>query len=161
MTYAEKLKDPRWQKKRLEVMEAADFKCQMCGNAEKTLHVHHVNYQKGAKPWEYEPHELKCFCEECHAGVEENIEFARQLCSEIDCCDLYCLLNRVRSGYFQAVSVGAKHRIAEALDIALSDVRSQTIISSIKDMIAKGQSIDDMRFKENLSRFLRESEVEK
>lgn len=43
-SYSEKLKDPRWQKKRLEVMESNEFCCEMCGDNESTLHVHHKEY---------------------------------------------------------------------------------------------------------------------
>jgi len=53
MTYSEKLKDPRWQRKRLEVMQRDDFTCRNCGAKDKTLHIHHVRYLKGFEPWEY------------------------------------------------------------------------------------------------------------
>lgn len=65
-TYWELLKDPRWQRKRLEILNAADFKCEQCASAEKPLHVHHKIYRKGAMPWEYEDHELAALCEDCH-----------------------------------------------------------------------------------------------
>ena len=32
MGYSEKLKDPRWQKKRLEILERDNFRCQYCGD---------------------------------------------------------------------------------------------------------------------------------
>jgi len=32
-TYGEKLKDPRWQKKRLGLLEKADWTCLFCGGA--------------------------------------------------------------------------------------------------------------------------------
>ena len=38
-TYLEKLKDPRWQKKRLEILERDGWKCMACGEKEKTLRV--------------------------------------------------------------------------------------------------------------------------
>lgn len=57
---------PEWQKKRLEIMQAADFSCQECGNNTVTLNVHHRHYVKGAKPWEYKNHALVCLCEPCH-----------------------------------------------------------------------------------------------
>jgi len=41
MNYADKLKDPRWQKKRLKIMERANWECESCGDSEKTLHIHH------------------------------------------------------------------------------------------------------------------------
>lgn len=69
--YAAKLRDPRWQKKRLEVLSANEFACEMCGDAESTLHVHHKAYIKGREPWEYDANQLAVLCEECHAAVHE------------------------------------------------------------------------------------------
>jgi 5-methylcytosine-specific restriction endonuclease McrA len=65
-SYGEKLKDPRWQRKRLEVMHRADFTCEKCGDPFNTLNVHHVKYRKDAEPWEYSSAELICLCETCH-----------------------------------------------------------------------------------------------
>lgn len=65
-TYAERLKDPRWQRRRLEILQRADFTCEQCGSKDRTLHVHHLLYRKGAMPWEYEDHELRSLCEPCH-----------------------------------------------------------------------------------------------
>jgi hypothetical protein len=66
MTYAEKLKDPRWQKKRLEIMELDGWKCRFCGDADSTLHTHHLYYVSGRKPWEYSNDALVCLCCNCH-----------------------------------------------------------------------------------------------
>lgn len=66
MTYAEKLKDPRWQKKRLEIMERDEWTCQICGSKEKTMHTHHLIYIKGKEPWDYKDIALQCLCEECN-----------------------------------------------------------------------------------------------
>ena len=63
--YSEKLKDPRWQRKRLEVFQHAEFQCQLCGEDKKTLHVHHSKYD-GREPWEYPLSMLICLCEDCH-----------------------------------------------------------------------------------------------
>lgn len=65
-SYSEKLKDPRWQKRRLEVMERAAFACEACRAKDQTLHVHHKLYRRGADPWDYADHELQCLCETCH-----------------------------------------------------------------------------------------------
>jgi hypothetical protein len=65
-TYAEKLRDPRWQKKRLQIMDAARFECSCCGSKDKTLNVHHNYYEKGKNPWEYDDECLECLCENCH-----------------------------------------------------------------------------------------------
>lgn len=65
MTYAEKLKDPRWQKKRLEILNRDGWSCQFCGNTKSTLHVHHKAYQ-GNNPWETDDDLLEVLCEDCH-----------------------------------------------------------------------------------------------
>lgn len=66
MSYSDLLKDPRWQKKRLEVLERDEWKCRECGSAQKTLHVHHTYYAKNRKPWEYESASLMTLCVDCH-----------------------------------------------------------------------------------------------
>lgn len=71
MTYAEKLKDPRWHKKRLEVFQAADFKCENCGDEKSTLHVHHLEYV-GNDPWDTPIDRLECLCFVCHKNKEDN-----------------------------------------------------------------------------------------
>jgi hypothetical protein len=73
-TYSEKLKDPRWQKRRLEIMQKADFSCEECGDNESSLQIHHRIYRKGKQPWEYDNEELVCLCEECHMGAENDRE---------------------------------------------------------------------------------------
>lgn len=71
--YWKKLKDPRWQKLRLEVMQEAKFTCKMCRSKTETLAVHHINYRKGAEPWEHDLGELACLCEPCHKLVETDL----------------------------------------------------------------------------------------
>jgi hypothetical protein len=66
MTYLEKLRDPRWQRKRLEIMAFDQFSCRGCGDATSTLNVHHVVYLPGRDPWEYENCYLMTLCEACH-----------------------------------------------------------------------------------------------
>ncbi len=66
MKYQEKLKDPRWQKKRLEVLEADGWKCVNCGGGSKTLHAHHLLYRDGKEPWEYHTGSIVTLCEGCH-----------------------------------------------------------------------------------------------
>lgn len=73
MTYAEKLLDPRWQRKRLEVLERENFACQLCGDTKTTLHVHHEEYS--ANPWETDSALLKCYCKHCHSVIEYNKEY--------------------------------------------------------------------------------------
>jgi hypothetical protein len=64
-------RDPRWQKKRLEVLERAEWCCQACGDDEKELHVHHAYYTGNKKPWEYPDDSLSALCDACHKYAEE------------------------------------------------------------------------------------------
>lgn len=66
MTYSQKLKDPRWQKKRLDILNRDDWTCRKCENKESTLHVHHKVYIKGKDPWEYPAKFLITLCDSCH-----------------------------------------------------------------------------------------------
>jgi 5-methylcytosine-specific restriction endonuclease McrA len=66
MNYADKLKDPRWQRKRLEILQRDQFKCFWCWNDSLTLHVHHDAYE-GANPWETSDDLLTTLCEDCHS----------------------------------------------------------------------------------------------
>lgn len=63
-TYSEKLKDPRWQKKRLEIFNRDNFTCRFCGETEETLNVHHLNYAN--EPWDVPNDQLLTLCENCH-----------------------------------------------------------------------------------------------
>ena len=65
MTYSEKLKDPRWQKKRLEILERDEFTCHDCNATNKTLHVHHCHYEK-CDPWDARNDVLLTLCDNCH-----------------------------------------------------------------------------------------------
>ena len=68
-------KDPRWQKKRLKIMERDNFMCYSCQDNGNTLNVHHaVPYRKNTKPWEYEDDELITLCENCHGNLSAIIE---------------------------------------------------------------------------------------
>lgn len=64
--YAELLRSPLWQKKRLEIMQRDNFTCCKCGSSDKELQVHHIKYRDGLKPWEYEDYELITLCNDCH-----------------------------------------------------------------------------------------------
>lgn len=67
--YSEKLRDPRWQKKRLEILERDNWKCSFCGDDKTTLHVHHEEYI-GRDPWDAPADSLKAACEDCHSIVK-------------------------------------------------------------------------------------------
>ncbi len=69
--YSEKLKDPRWQKKRLLILERDEWTCQICHNSESTLVVHHRRYLLNTEPWDYPDELLVTLCEDCHESERE------------------------------------------------------------------------------------------
>lgn len=70
-SYKDKLLDPRWQKKRLKILERDDFQCTICFDKENTLHVHHLKYAKSGNPWDSPDEELVTYCCHCHKMIEE------------------------------------------------------------------------------------------
>jgi hypothetical protein len=118
-TYAEKLKHPKWQKIRLRILQRADFECEDCGSAEKSLHIHHGYYERGREPWDYPEESLHCLCEDCHAKADQHRSEFMLASRFLDPGDWYYLLGIVRAiiserrnepidwdldmGYYQAV----------------------------------------------------------
>ena len=54
---------PKWQRKRLEAMQYADFRCQLCNAKDMQLHVHHRPYDTFK---DEPPNDLVVLCWECH-----------------------------------------------------------------------------------------------
>lgn len=89
ISYSEKLKDPRWQRRRLEILQRDEFTCNICGDGTKTLHVHHKWYESGKEPWEHPDNCLTTLCVVCH---EEEAEYK---------CNQELLVNSLlRSGFY-------------------------------------------------------------
>lgn len=67
--YMDKLKNPKWQKKRLEILQRDEWRCRLCGDAETTLHIHHLEYS--GQPWQAHNDKLITICEDCHYVIED------------------------------------------------------------------------------------------
>ena len=68
MDYANQLRHPLWQKKRLEILSRDNFTCQTCSDTQNNLQVHHLSYCMVA--WETPNDELITLCESCHKKAE-------------------------------------------------------------------------------------------
>jgi hypothetical protein len=81
--YHEQLKDPLWQRKRLEKMQEAGWKCEICGDGSEELNIHHLEYN-GKQAWEYDTTGLECLCRTCHSLMHMDINkvkaHAERLC---------------------------------------------------------------------------------
>ncbi len=86
--WAAHYKDSRWQKLRLKVMERDNWTCQNCdvsGEGE-TLNVHHIYYESGKRPWEYDDSVLITWCEDCHKTIHETQKVLLQKIAMLGAC---------------------------------------------------------------------------
>jgi len=64
-SYTDYLRGDHWRTKvRPEALERAGYRCQLCGAADETFHVHHNSYERlgNELPWD-----LVVLCKDCHA----------------------------------------------------------------------------------------------
>lgn len=71
MNYADLLRHPKWQKRRLEIMQRDSWCCSVCKADDLPLNVHHQRYISGRKPWEYSNDDLVTLCDDCHGEIHE------------------------------------------------------------------------------------------
>jgi hypothetical protein len=92
-TYAEKLRDPRWQQKRLKIMERDGFRCLECGGDKDTLNVHHGCYVPGRDPWDYDDDLLHTLCERCHERTQAVLAHVHELLGSLRIHELRAAVN--------------------------------------------------------------------
>jgi hypothetical protein len=146
--YWELLRDPRWQRKRLEVYEAADFSCEWCGESEKTLNAHHTYYLKNRSPWDYPTEHLRCLCEDCHELATQGQEQLKLTLGELDPWETTELISfasgllarKNGSGAFridneeQASGVGAAF-LVQGYDVLLArDEHNQISVKTLREL---------------------------
>lgn len=68
VSYSDKLKNPKWQRKRLEILNRDKFTCTKCGDKETELHIHHLKYS--GEPWDAPNENLQTLCKYCHFILE-------------------------------------------------------------------------------------------
>lgn len=91
-TYWQLLKRPEWQRMRLEKQQQVGWKCETCGDSDETLHVHHRQYFKNRKPWEYDFDQLIVLCECCHTSEHRVLDSFKDVLSRIDTLDNAALI---------------------------------------------------------------------
>lgn len=82
-SYRSQYLDPRWQKKRLEVMQERHFTCEICYAKDQTLNVHHKQYISNKDVWDYENCQLSVICQDCHKQLHEQPDFINEVISRI------------------------------------------------------------------------------
>ncbi len=79
-SYADKLLDRRWIRKRNQILHRDDYTCRGCG-APDQLHVHHCYYR--GEPWDVKDEFLLTLCENCHAERQELEDGLRLLIGQL------------------------------------------------------------------------------
>ena len=125
MDYKEQLKHPKWQKKRLEIMNRDQFQCQCCMDKEDTLTVHHKKYIQGKKAWEYPDNLLITLCNPCHENIHKCDKFQSRLVfghiiNELSYTDYYILSVRISN-------IISEQNIERGYDTICKLLLSQTI----------------------------------
>lgn len=156
-TYWELLKHPLWQRKRLQVMERAGFKCQSCGTGEVTLHVHHQYYERGKNPWDYPDASLRCLCENCHEDAQLNMTLTHRALGIMDPYwseQLYGYINGLNATVdltllIQVASMDMARGIADAWGLTALDV-----FNAAKGKVRRisGTKLEEMRLAVYLAR---------
>lgn len=68
--YSRKLASPKWQKKRLIILNRDKWKCRYCGDDKTELHVHHLKYT-GKNPEDAPNKDLITACADCHYAITD------------------------------------------------------------------------------------------
>ena len=69
--YKEWLLDPKWKRKRKEILKRDYGMCTVC-HAKKNLHIHHTfYYDRFIPPWKYPENSLLTICAKCHKEYHE------------------------------------------------------------------------------------------
>lgn len=142
--YTNLLKDPRWQKKRLEIMSRDQFKCTKCEDETEMLVVHHKYYDKARMPWEYPDKSLLTLCSSCHSqyhkdereiieGIIDN--FKR---SDFSLTDIWSLSNYMKRIDF----IQPDERFISALKVILDDKENQQLIMDYFDGLPLSTKIE-------------------
>jgi hypothetical protein len=141
MKYLEKLKDPRWQKVRLRIMERDGWACQRCQDSEETLVVHHRYYTSGAEPWEYPDEALVTLCWNCHESEREEMnEFSPLLIQTLKRVGFFADdMREIACGIHGLKMTKPSHVVARAISVALETMNAPGgIMDRYFDYLHKG-----------------------
>lgn len=153
--YLEKLKDPRWQKKRLEIFKRDKWTCQICYDTESTLHVHHRLYFKNNEPWDYPNEALVTLCEECHEEERRTRSDDEQtLIQALRYKFMSADINSLAKGFQNLSLVHAPEIVSSALQWALEnrDMQAEIVNRYFEHLKAKKDAHEARQTKQSPTR---------
>jgi len=130
MNYREQYKDPRWQKKRLEILQRDEWQCKLCSTKEETLHVHHRYYLSGTDIWDYPNTAFATLCESCHETESQELKEYTQLFLEQ-------FLSRFWADDLRELAYGFSCLPATVY-------KQQLVISGLSTLLAQPNILDDL-----------------
>lgn len=98
MDYAQKLRDGRWQKKRLEIFSRDGFRCVVCGES-NNIQAHHNWYLGQKEPWEYQNSQLVTLCNCHHEEITKVQEQIKLVLSELKPAQMDVALELLRKTF--------------------------------------------------------------
>lgn len=87
MNYSEKLRHPKWQEKRLSILNRDNFTCRECSCNDKNIQVHHIAYLN-VDPWDIPDNLLISLCETCHSNEEFMLKNMADIKKNLKLCGL-------------------------------------------------------------------------
>lgn len=117
MTYAQLLKDPRWDVRRKEIYRRDNWTCQLCGLTDTEVQVHHLYYlDHKPDPWDYPDEALITLCAGCHELEEYHKNFT-----------FY--------GVRYLTELGVMHTDIDRIIRTISDAKNRTDFPGMRDYI--------------------------
>lgn len=130
MTYGDKLKDPRWQRKRLEILNLHGWVCDTCCSQHRQdipVQVHHKFYKissvqgrlEKADPWDYDDDDFRVLCEPCHEQTEIALMEVRKAIGGFEHFELAKLADEI----FKAAAVANPKAVLDMLFWQLGQIQ--------------------------------------
>lgn len=94
-SYADKLKNPLWQKKRLEILDRDNFKCVHCESQDRELHVH-LKYDFKKEIWELDNDCYETVCKLCHEQITDVNNRFKNAISDLDISEKEFVIDLIR-----------------------------------------------------------------
>lgn len=132
-------KHPKWQKKRLEILNRDGWKCCACGTSDSTLHVHHAFYDGDL--WSVHEKWLQTLCEQCHkklgphpkGGVWwSHDDLASAVCVAW-CAICGCQSFKDKGSYFKCESCSWRTDIYESVNMVSASVAKERLLAELVD----------------------------
>ena len=138
-SYLEKLKDPRWQKKRLEIFERDNWMCQKCFDEKSTLVIHHKLYLPKTEPWDYPQELLITLCQPCHEEEWQSAQIDQSLLHAVHSKFFSDDISEIAVGFYTMELPLQRENYGATIGWALTDISTQNFIVARHSAFVRNQ----------------------